>query len=67
MSSNVRFFLGGGLWSNRGPAFFIVIVCRLYTLDSVRSLCIDSPDQSRQDFDKYDTSEVLEKDFQPTF
>ena len=28
---------------------------------------IDSPDQSRQGFEQYDTSEVLEKVFQSTF
>ena len=28
---------------------------------------IDSPDQSRQDFEQYDTSEVLKKVFQSTF
>ena len=28
---------------------------------------IDSPDQSRQDFEQYDTSKVLEKVFQSTF
>ena len=28
---------------------------------------IDSPDQSRQGFEQYDTSEVLEKFFQLTF
>ena len=66
MLPNVRFFRGsfGGIVVLHSSLSSFVASTRL-----IRSGfgAIDSPDQSRQGFEQYDTSEILEKGFQSTF
>ena len=63
---NVRFFRGssGGIVVLHSSLSSFVASTRLIRSEDG---AIDSPDQSRQGFEQYDTSEVLEKVFQSTF
>ena len=54
------------LWSNRGLPFLTSFVASTHLIRSGVG-AIDSPDESRQGFEQYDTFEVLEKVFQSIF